>query len=516
MFKRIVEFLASPGAKGSIENAAPTQHVFHGDKPEGASGRVVPIQNVTGYIRRTKKGRLDRWLDKIVQASGSKFTFLFIICGLLCWALLGMKYGKGEQWAALISDIQAIVSYIFDSLLMRQQLNGYESQIHASASLRSRVLNQKKMLRQALATGRYKRGLPDNALSSLPSGLSLNLPTENWVGRATNYFAAILGHFSTVCLYWICIFIWIGFGHYCNWSPEWQLYINSATSALMILIFAFLANIRERHEVYIEECLDTIFHVDSAIEKRLRIVTCDDTPNPTVVVPGPRMGRLQRAVFYYSDVIGTLVGVSILLAAIAAWVAIGPVMKWDDNWWLLIGTYAGLVGLIDGFVLRNVQHQLHEYEEIALKAIRLDDVGILEEIGELVLERTDTDDLGTNSLNYRLSAAMGIVCAHEITVLLGIVLVVGLIVAASAMKWTTSGQLVCNIPPSIIESFFMMILITGHNISEARRRADLNSMYMGRLKLLSFVNQLDEATEPKGSIYKKSIVMPEECVLAVA
>lgn len=34
-------------------------------------------------------------------------------------------------------------------------------------------------------------------------------------------------------------------------------------------------------------------------------------------------------------------------------------MHSNDNWWLLIGTYAGLIGMNDGFVLRNVQHRLN-------------------------------------------------------------------------------------------------------------------------------------------------------------
>ena len=54
------------------------------------------------------------------------------------------------------------------------------------------------------------------------------------------------------------------------------------------------------------------------------------------------------------------------------------------------------------------------------------------------------------------------------------------------------GQLLCNIPPSIIESFFMMMfLITGHNINDARRRVDLRTnMYLRRLKLLAYVERL--------------------------
>ncbi|KAK4070002.1 hypothetical protein Purlil1_13601 [Purpureocillium lilacinum] len=92
------------------------------------------------------------------------------------------------------------------------------------------------------------------------------------------------------------------------------------------------------------------------------------------------------------------------------------------------------------------------------------------------------------TLTYRLSTRVGQVCAHEVTVIMGVVLIVGLLAGASAMKWTTTGQLLCNIPPSIIESFFMMILITGHNLSERKRREDYNNLYQRRLDLYAYIN----------------------------
>jgi low-affinity ferrous iron transport protein len=194
---------------------------------------------------------------------------------------------------------------------------------------------------------------------------------------------------------------------------------------------------------------------------------------------------LQRLIYYYSDVIGTLVGIVILVIVMIVWVAIGPIMSFDSNWWLLIGTYAGLVGMNDGFVLRNVHGKLRDYEDAEFKRVRIDDVDTFKITGAGELNETDVID---HSLSYRLSIAMGNVCSHELTVVLGMITIVGLIIGSSAMKWSTTGQLLCNIPPSIIESFFMMILITGHNIADARRRVDLNSIYLRRLKLISYVN----------------------------
>jgi low-affinity ferrous iron transport protein len=502
MYKQIIRWLSTPGAKGAIQGQAPTQLAFPkssmqeekeaGILAESKKSESELVHNVTGYVKQVKPHRLDRWLDFLVAASGSQPVFLFIVAGLLVWALTGIRYGQSANWAALMSDIQAIISYLFDSLLMRQQHKGYERQVQATAGLRSRNQSQKRMLRQIHATGQYKRAQISDVEISHSSKFDPDLPSENWSNRAANYFAAFLGHFGTICMYWVCIIIWIGFGHFCDWSDRWQLYINSATSSLMVLIFAFLANIRERHTVYIEKCLNSIYEVDSEVELKLRLLTADTEDNPVVVIPAPHISGIQRAIFYYADVIGTLVGIALLIIVMIIWVCIGPAMQWNDNWWLLIGTYAGLVGLIDGFVLRNVQERLHQYQEVALDSAKLEDVALSDELGLPCPEKVP---LNLNSVNYRLSNKMGVICAHEVTIIIGVLVVIGLLVGASAMKWNLTGQLLCNIPPSIIESFFMMILITGHNLSEAAWRADLDNMYLWRLRLLSHVDRLERADD---------------------
>ena len=70
----------------------------------------------------------------------------------------------------------------------------------------------------------------------------------------------------------------------------------------MVLIFVFLACIRERHAEYVKICMDKILQTDVELETSLRILTGDAQPNPTVVMPSPTMGRLQRAIAYYAEV----------------------------------------------------------------------------------------------------------------------------------------------------------------------------------------------------------------------
>ncbi|KAL1890893.1 hypothetical protein Sste5346_008034 [Sporothrix stenoceras] len=119
-FKEFMDVLRAPGAKWAIEAAAPTQRVLSRDLDETkpSQNESDPVKNVSGVSPQTKKRRLDRWLDGFVRLFGSKAAFIFILLGLVAWAFLGISFAKAPEWAILISDIQAIVSYIYDSLLM--------------------------------------------------------------------------------------------------------------------------------------------------------------------------------------------------------------------------------------------------------------------------------------------------------------------------------------------------------------------------------------------------------------
>lgn len=174
------------------------------------------------------------------------------------------------------------------------------------------------------------------------------------------------------------------------------------------------------------------------------------------------------------------------------WVAIGPALHFDTNWWLLIGTYAGLMGLNDGFVLRNVYTVLENYENEQFTRVEYEDMDMLAVIGVRKLKEERVAD---NSLTCRISVRVGGVCSHEFTVVLGAISIIGMIIGASAMGWSVTGQLLCNVPPSIIESFFTMILITSHNIGDAKRRVDLHNIYLRRLQLVSYVDTLGKVEQ---------------------
>jgi low-affinity ferrous iron transport protein len=492
---RFMDILSKPGAKGDIQGVAPTQFTEK-------DGLAIDKPNATGYAPKSKPRMLDRWLDFTVRMSGSEPVFFFILAGLLTWALLGIKYGTTDLWQVLISDIQAIVSYVFDSFLVRQQLNAYDEEMTVAAELQSRILSHRRMLAKLDLETDKKDPEKQARLRTIVAQyrdapeFSAELPTEKRFGRTITWFSHVLGHLGTVALYWVGVFVWIGIGHLKGYSNEWQLYMNSASSALMVFVFAFLANIRERHSAYTLSCLNAIFKVDATLEFRLRLLTGNNIDNDVVIIPAPRVRGVQRAIFYYADLVGTLVGITILLVMMIVWVAIGPLLNFNSNWWLIIGTYAGLVGMNDGFVLRNLQARLRDFADLEFEKVETEDNTLFESIGQPIPVKEAT---GKPSMTHRVSDAMNRVCAHEVTVVAGFLAIVCLIAGASAMKWTLTGQLLCNVPPSLIESFFMIILITGHNSADDRKRVDLRNLYERRLHLLAFVNGVQTLREENGS-----------------
>ena len=480
---RIIQVLRKPGEKREIQGVAPTQR-----PPEKGKDETTQVVNVTVHPERKKARMLDRWLDWVVRVSGSETVFFTILAGLLVWAFLGIGYGKSSSWEVIISDVQAVVSYAFDSLLVRQQLNSYEDEMAVAAELQSRILSHSRMLKKV------KPKVPEKGQCvsvTLDDGQRLEfkaeLPAENWFGRCITIFSHAFGHLVTVALFWVGVFVWIGLGPMYGWSNRWQLYMNSASSALMVFVFAFLANIRERHSSYTRRCLEGIFEVDSTLELRLRSLTGDILPNDVVIIPAPKVNTIQRAIFYYADFVGTLVGIVLLFVVIIIWVCVGPLLQFSSNWWLLIGTYAGLVGMNDGFVLRNMQARLGGYVDVEFDKIHHEDEALFTAVGLPVPEQ-DAEQKPT--ITQRVSEMMNQICAHELAVIAGFLTIIGLLIGASAMRWTITGQLLCNVPPSLIESFFMIILITGHNSADDRNRLNMRNIYVRRLKLLGCVNSI--------------------------
>ncbi|POY73936.1 hypothetical protein BMF94_2978 [Rhodotorula taiwanensis] len=449
------------------------------------------------------RGRLDRWLDTVVHWSGSLGFFVFVTAGLVAWAALGIAgFGQNTDWNVLISDIQAIGTYILDSFLVRQQLAAHDDVLVLVGVLRSRSETVRALLRQ-IATQQTQAAPEGNGAGAQVDEVEIDvgLPDDTWIGKAAKRLSDVAGHLVTILIFWVGVGVWLAFGPSQGWSPQWQLYMNSSSSALMLFVFAFLCCVRERHGDYVGVCLDQIQRTDEKLERVLRTLTGDERPHPTIVIAAPQVTRMQRVINYYADFIGSLAGVGFLVVVLVGWAAIGPAFHFDDTWWLLSGTYAGLIGMNDGFVMRNTaaQFQLREGSELARLAeadALCEEVLPVSNVGRS--PSTGTAECGTRArawqrlrlFTLRASLGVGRLCSHEYAVLAGVLVIVGLVASATALRWSLTGQLLCNVPPSIIESWMMLMVIQGHNENDARTRADLAALLERRAVSLAHAQHL--------------------------
>lgn len=140
-------------------------------------------------------------------------------------------------------------------------------------------------------------------------------------------------------------------------------------------------------------------------------------------------------------------------------------MEWNSNWWLIIGTYTGLVGFVDGFFLRNVYFRQDKLLDEQFEVLIASDEAICQYLNLYLPKQGNS---GKKTYSGRLSSHMGEVCAQPFAVLFSLVVIVALICIASGMQWNETGQLLCNTPTIIIESFLLIVLLQAHNISNTR------------------------------------------------
>lgn len=196
--EQLTKAFRAPGARREIECAAPTQLVVDDDQYQKGDAVNNSTKNINTYTVLNKGRVLDRWLDKVVEISGSEPIFFTIIIGLLSWAFLGIRFGHANNWQVGISDAQAIINMIFDAFLMRQQLNSYDSLMFVSASLRSRTSSNKRMLSRLIESGEYERIQPIQFEGLQQTEFVSKLPMENWLGRLSTAVSSFIGHIATV------------------------------------------------------------------------------------------------------------------------------------------------------------------------------------------------------------------------------------------------------------------------------------------------------------------------------
>lgn len=473
------------------------------------------------------KDRADRTLDKIVEFAGSQVIFFLMWVIIIIWVVIGIVYKAPNTWQVVMQDGQSIQSYIWDTLLMRQQLISTHEQTVICGVLRSRILTCKNLIQRKLPLeiGEHKFESTQVSEEIGECGndeidqidFQGDLPVEVWYDRLSSFASKLIGSLPVMIIFWCGIITWIICGvkpmdagntppytgettgsnpRLQKFSSTWQLYINTATAVVLLVCTVFLQNIRARHDKFSAEFIVNIFDTDEKIEKTLR-GACDDfeSENPVVTIYAHKRSALEKMIDFYADVIGTGIGVFIACLAIGVWLGIGHLMHYDDNWWLIIGTYTGLIGFLDGFVIRQVYYRIIGFEEANYKAVAEDDLELFDLLGLKCPKKCD----GTiavereNTLEFRISSFINRTCSSQWSVVVSVVIIIALIVIACALHWSTTGQLICNTPTMIIEAFFLIVLLQAHNWADCQRRVELTALLARKHILLSHVKERFQA-----------------------
>ncbi|KAI8642353.1 hypothetical protein BD408DRAFT_432462 [Parasitella parasitica] len=464
-FKRIGNYLCSPGRQFTVQSAAPTQFINKNSNDAIQEIAIVGSDlpnNDSIYNEANRKSIGAKAFDFLTEFAGSSLMFLLTCAILVGWAIAGGVLGAPDEWQIAMQDGSSIQCYYSDSLLMRQQQNHCNRLLTIIAQLRSRSATFDKLLRftQANNPSLGTSELRDLA-EKIPKdsvGDAAKLPTENAYDVVCNWASDAVGSLWSLMIYMGGIFAWIGVGHSLGFSDEWQLYINTAVAVVLTFTSMFLQNTRRRHMLYLEECLGCIQQADVDLEILLRKTSGDNSPNPIVSIKPHPVSRGIRIIDYYGDVIGTGLGLFISVCVFIVWFAIGHVMSYDDNWWLIIGTYTGLVGFVDGFVLRNVYFRQDKILDENFDILIESDEAIFQYLNLYLPEQ---NIFRKRTFSERLSNRIG-------------------------MKWNTTGQLLCNTPTMIVEGFLLIVLLHAHNMSNTNRRVQMHDILVRRLRLLQY------------------------------
>jgi low-affinity ferrous iron transport protein len=242
----------------------------------------------------------------------------------------------------------------------------------------------------------------------------------------------------------------------------------------------FLQNIRQQHDDHLEKCIKSIELIDSEIEVQLRRMTGDREENAVIASIPPVLTRAHRGIDIYAYIVGGSIGVVLSVIVFALWIAVGPTLEFEDNWFLIIGTYTGLMGFMDGFIMNNVDHRETELARLHFERLMDQDYKLFRLMD---IEMPETREATKLSLKLRMSNAIGHWCASTWASYGSVVTVVLLIVIASALQWTETGQLLCNTPTMIAEGFLLIMLLSAHNTADVKRKIVYDDILKRRLVL---------------------------------
>lgn len=468
-------FKDSISPKKQAVRAAAISQTSH-PTPKGVAGRPPsgskrePIIITTKHV--SSKGKRSM-LDVVTKAAGSNWVFVGMLIIMLVWVIFGFVDGMTDTWQIVMQNASSIQVYLTDILLLRQASNASNSLLTTLAELQSRNQTCERLLRaipgcQWMETHKdpaqnlLKDGKPveSNADDILLTGGGGDVSRARYIWNNTcRTIAGGLGSLWAYIFYWIGIFFWVGIGPLFQFSDTWQLYVNTATAVALTFTSVFLQNIQQQQEDSLDKCLDYALRIDAEVEWRLREITGDYQPNPVFEIPAPTVGLIDRSIDVFADVMGSGVGLLITLIVVIAWVAVGPILEFNDNWWLIIGTFTGLVGFVDGFVLRNVYHRDEKVAEVQFDKIAESDDRLLDLLNIPAPYQTPSNP---RNCATRASAKAGGWCALSSVSVGSVGVVFALLAIATIMRWSETGQLLCNTPTMVCANFSLFSLTSEH------------------------------------------------------
>lgn len=503
-----------PGHLVEVETSYSSSSVVVGELEVEENGDISTSIGFTGL----EKNRTDIILDWLVELAGSQIMFVIMMAILVGWIIAGIITSGSYDWQVVMDDGQSIQSYVWDTLLMRQQLMSAHEHMCICAELGSRVTVFKKLLTRIIDQSEEKN---TKAVDHMPEiyEVTADLEDSSWYDKLASTVSRVLGSWYSIVIYWCGIIAWVGCGaltigagntppytgRTSGSNPEmakfgnlWQMYINTATAVILYLTTVFLQNIRARHDIFVAKYIREIFAMDLKIDSLLRKHSNDYTTEADVVtVEAQKRSRGEIWIDWYGDIIGTGVGVLIGILVFTAWIVVGHPMGWSDNWWLIIGTYTGLVGFFDGFVIRQNYFRIVKSEKENYENVIADDFELFSILGIPCPEHLAEVPLDENrSVTYRVSVYINRICSSQLSVLASIIFIIALICIASALKWNETGQLLANTPTMIIEGFFLLILLQAHNWADTTRRGEISLLYNRRNFLFAYLqNRFGEKSQ---------------------
>lgn len=448
-----------------------TSRTLSGDFTHNTPGGDVPLP----ARPQKKSGGI---LDKVVAAAGSRWALGFVLLLLIAWGVLGAVYGATDTWQVYLQDVSSLQSYTSATLLMRQQNTNTQGLLKRICNLLSRSQSNERMIK---SLNKEQRDQLRNSRAPIRSDITEALKmNEDIFDRISNKVAAAAGSLVALSIYTAAIIAWVFLGIPAQFTDTWQLWVNTGTALEITVITMFLQNIRKQHDLHLQKTVEAIEKIDKDIEMQLRRMTGDMTPNPTVASQPPSLSRWVKAIDIYGFIIGGSIGITISAVVLMLWISVGNDLEFDDNWWLIIGTYTGLIGFIDSFILKNVDHRETQMAERHFKMLIEQDSKVFGLMGiEAPLEHPEPK----LNLQKRISKKIGHAVESTLASYMAVSSVGALLIIASAMQWSETGQLLCNTPTMIFEGFLLLTLLEAHNLADDKKRLIYDDILNRRLVL---------------------------------